>query len=97
MRVCNERSGNETGLYTMLSRPARGHVEHDEGRTKVVGFGELHYFGIRDTDLMRAMWFGMAMREMEMELLGADECVFLVFLSKSKTQDIIVCRRCRQG
>lgn len=86
MRVCNERSGNETGLYTMLSRPARGHVEHDDGRTGGGGSGELHRFGIKDTGLMRGMWLWIAMREMEMVLLGVG---YLVFLPESKTQDII--------
>jgi hypothetical protein len=86
MRVCNEKSGNETGLYTMLSRPARGHVEHDDGRTRWWGSGGMHELGLRNTGLMRGMRFGMAMREMEMVLLGGliGGC-FLVFLPTSKT------------
>jgi hypothetical protein len=66
MRACNERSEIERGLWTMLSRTAREHVEHDEGRTRVVGCGGIHELRVRNTGLVRAMRDEMAMREMEM-------------------------------
>lgn len=69
MRTCNEGSEIERGLWTMLSRTARGHVEHDEGRTRVVGYGEIIELRVRNTGLMRVMRVEMAMREMEMLLL----------------------------
>jgi len=41
MRVCNEWSGMETDLYTMLSRP-RAHVEHTGMSHNAEGSGEWH-------------------------------------------------------
>lgn len=50
----------------------------------MVGSGDLHYFGTRDSNLTRAMWLEMAMREMEIMLLRVDECVFLCFFERPR-------------
>lgn len=54
MRVCNERSGNGTGLYTMLSRP-RGHVEYAGESHEVAGSDKLHQLRNGKTGLVGGM------------------------------------------